>query len=70
MKKIIIIFIIFVVLIALTLAGILYGTQEGSADRETVSLEETRSVQYLNPLVDVIMDSMPTPSCIRISPKK
>ena len=55
MKKIIIALSFFV---ALSLAGILYGTQGQHDEGETVSVEETHSVQFPNQMPDVVMDPM------------
>jgi len=56
MKKIIIILSVFV---ALSLAGILYGTQNKSEEKETVSLEEAYRAQFPEQVSDMILHPMP-----------
>jgi len=55
MKKIII---ILSVLVALSLAGILYGTQGKSDKGETVTAEQVYMDQYPDPMPDVTIDPM------------
>lgn len=55
MKKIII---ILSVLLALSLAGVLYATQEQSDERTVVSVEEAYTAQFPGQLPNVIMDPM------------
>ena len=55
MKKIIV---ILSVLVALSLAGILYGTQDKSEEKETVSLEEAYRAQFPEQVSDMVVDPM------------
>ena len=55
MKKILI---ILSVLVALSLAGVLYATQDRSDVREAVFAEETYTAQFPDQMPDVIMDPM------------
>ena len=55
MKKIIIALSFFV---ALSLAGILYGTQGQPDEGKTASVEEAYTVQFPNQMPDVVMDPM------------
>jgi hypothetical protein len=55
MKKIII---ILSIVFTLFLAGVLYGTQDRSDERETVSIKEAYSAQYPDQMPYVIMNPM------------
>ena len=55
MKKILI---ILSLLVALSLAGILYATQDRSDARDAVSVEEAYKAQFPDQMPDVVMDPM------------
>ena len=55
MKKIII---ILSVLLALSLAGVLYATQDRSDERVKVSVEEAYTAQFPDQMPDVVLDPM------------
>ena len=55
MKKMVIILSVFV---ALSLAGILYGTQDKSEEKEAVSLEEAYTAQLPEQVSEMVVDPM------------